>query len=84
MQLKATIDSSVIIALGKLGCLKLVCRLFDKLIISESVLEEIRKDPVYREINELTKGELVEVVKSSKQEMLNMLSSSLEREKLRP
>jgi predicted nucleic acid-binding protein len=77
LQLKATIDSSVIIALGKLGYLKLVCRLFDKLIISESVLEEIRKDPVYREISELTKGELVEVAKCSKQELLNVLSSSL-------
>jgi len=75
--LKAAIDSSVLIALGKLGYLKLVGEIFDKLIVAESVLEEIRGDEVCTVVNELTGAGLVEVAKGSNHELLNLLSSSL-------
>jgi len=39
--LKAAVDSSVLLALGKLGYLKLVGQLFDKLFVAQSVFEEI-------------------------------------------
>jgi uncharacterized protein len=75
--LKAAIDSSVLIALGKLGYLKLVRELFDKLVVAESVFEEIRVDEVFTEVSGLIGIGLVEVVKGSKYELLNLLSSSL-------
>ena len=75
--MKAAIDSSVLIALGKLGYLKLVGEIFDKLIVAESVLEEIRGDEVCTVVNELTGAGLVEVAKGSNHELLNLLSSSL-------
>ncbi len=77
MQLKATVDSSVLIALGKLGYLKLAEALFDKLVVPESVLAEIKEDQVCIEVNKLTEDGLVEVVKSSKYDLLSLLSSSL-------
>jgi predicted nucleic acid-binding protein len=75
--LKAAVDSSVLIALGKLGYLKLVGEIFDKLVVAESVLEEIRGDEVCTVVSELTGAGLVEVAKGSKHELLNLLSSSL-------
>jgi predicted nucleic acid-binding protein len=75
--LKATVDSSVLIALGKLGYLNLVGQVLDKLVVPESVLEEIKKDQACREVNELTNAGLIEVTKGSKDELLNMLLSSL-------
>ncbi len=54
MWLKATVDSSVLIALGKLGYLKLVGQLFDKLVVPESVLAEIKEDRVCIEVDKLT------------------------------
>jgi predicted nucleic acid-binding protein len=77
VQLKATVDSSVLIALGKLGYLKLVGEIFDKLVVAESVLEEIRGDEVCNVVSELTGDGLVEVAKGSNYELLNLLSSSL-------
>jgi predicted nucleic acid-binding protein len=77
MQLKATIDSSVVLALGKLGYLKLACQVFDKLIVPQSVLEEIKNDQVCTEVNNLIEAGLIEVTKGSKDELSNMLSSSL-------
>ncbi len=41
MQLKVTADSSVLLALGKLGYPKLVNELFDKVFVAQSVFEEI-------------------------------------------
>jgi predicted nucleic acid-binding protein len=75
--LKAAVDSSVLIALGKLGYLKLVGEIFDKLVVAESVLEEIRGDEVCTVVSELTGAGLVEVAKGSNYELLNLLSSSL-------
>lgn len=77
MQLKAAIDSSVIIALGKIGYLKLVGEIFDKLVVAESVLEEIRGDEVCTIVSELKSAGLVEVLKASNHELLNLLSSNL-------
>ena len=75
--MKAAVDSSVLIALGKLGYLKLVGEIFDKLVVAESVLEEIRGDEVCTVVSELTGAGLVEVAKGSNYELLNLLSSSL-------
>ena len=75
--MKAAVDSSVLIALGKLGYLKLVGEIFDKLVVAESVLEEIRGDEVCIVVSELTGAGLVEVAKGSNYELLNLLSSSL-------
>ena len=50
--MKAAIDSSVLIALGKLGYLNLVGEVFDKLVVAESVLEEIRGDEVCTVVSE--------------------------------
>ena len=77
MQLKATIDSSVLIALGKLGYLNLIGQILDKLVVPESVLAEIKEDLVYGEVNKLIGAGLVEVAKGSNRELLNMLSSNL-------
>ena len=53
--MKATVDSSVLIALGKLGYLKMDGELFDKLVVPESVLEEIKEEPhIALKVNELT------------------------------
>ena len=75
--MKAAIDSSVLIVLGKLGYLKLVRELFEKLVVAESVFEEVRGDEVFTEVSELIGIGLVEIAKGSKYELLNLLSSSL-------
>lgn len=75
--MKAAVDSSVLIALGKLGYLKLVGEIFDKLVVAESVLEEIRGDEVCTVVSELTGAGLVEVANGSNYELLNLLSFSL-------
>jgi len=75
--LKAVVNTSVLIALGKLGYLRLIRKLFDKLVIAESVFEEIRDSEVFTQIGKLTDTGFAEVAKSSKRELLNMLSSSL-------
>ena len=46
VQLKAAIGSSVLIAPGKLGYLKLVGELFDKLVGAESIFEGVRESKV--------------------------------------
>lgn len=75
--MKATVDSSVLIALGKLGYLKLVEELFDKVVVPEFVLAEIKEDQVCIEVNKLTEDGFVEVAKSTKYELLSLLSSNL-------
>jgi predicted nucleic acid-binding protein len=51
--------------------------IFDKLVVAESVLEEIRGDEVCTVVSELTGAGLVEVARGSNYELLNLLSSSL-------
>jgi len=75
--LKAVVNTSVLIALGKLGYLWLIRKLFDKLVIAESVFEEIKDSEVFTQVSELTGTGFAEVAKSSKRELLDMLSSSL-------
>jgi len=75
--LKAVIDASVLVALGKLGYLRLITKLFNKLVIAESVFEEIRESEVFVQVGKLIDSGFADVVKSSKRELLNMLSSSL-------
>lgn len=52
--MKAVINTSVLVALGKLGYLRLIGKLFDKLIIAESVFEEIRDSEVFAQVGRLT------------------------------
>jgi predicted nucleic acid-binding protein len=75
--LKATVDSSVLLALGRLGYLKLVGELFDKLFVAQSVFEEISGDELSAHVRELSDAGLVEIAKCSNPELLNLLSSSL-------
>jgi len=75
--LKAVINTSVLVALGKLGYLRLIPKIFDKLVIAESVFEEIRDSEVFAQVGRLTGTGFAEVAKSSKSELLNMLLSSL-------
>ncbi len=75
--MKATVDSSVLLALGKLGYLKLVGQLFDKLFVAQSVFEEISGDELSAQVRELSDSGLVKIAKCSNTELLNLLSSSL-------
>lgn len=75
--MKAAVDSSVLLALGKLGYLKLVGQLFDKLFVAQSVFEEISGDELSAQVRELSDSGLVKIVKCSNPELLNLLSSSL-------
>ena len=77
MQLKVTADSSVLLALGKLGYLKQLCELFDRLFIAQSVFEEINADEIASDISNLSDDGLVEVTKCSNTQLLNLLSSNL-------
>ncbi len=75
--MKATIDSSVLLALGKLGYLPFLKEVFDKVYVPQSVFEEVSKDEAVTQIHVLSDEGFVEVVKCSNTELLNLLSSSL-------
>jgi len=75
--LKAVINASVLIALGKLGYLSSLKQLFDKLVIAKSVFEEVKGSEVFGEISKLIDVGFAEVAETSKRELLNMLSFSL-------
>jgi predicted nucleic acid-binding protein len=75
--LNAAIDSSVLLALEKLGYLKAVRTLFDKLFVAQAVFEEISSDELSTEIEKLAETGFVEIVKCSNPELLNLLYSSL-------
>ena len=75
--MKATVDTSVLIALGKLGYLKDVKKLFDRLIIAESVFEEIKDSEVLDQVSGLIKGESAVVVKSGRGDLQGMLAFNL-------
>jgi predicted nucleic acid-binding protein len=77
VQLKVTIDSSVLLALGKLGYLKLTGELFDKLFLAEAVWAEINKDETANDVSKLSDAGLVDVIKCSNIQLLNMLSTNL-------
>lgn len=75
--MKAVINTSVLISLGKLGYLKLVRRLFDELVIARSVFEEVKDSEVSGRVSKLIESGFAEVASSSKQELLDMLSFGL-------
>ncbi len=75
--MKVTVDSSVLLALGKLGCLNLLSSLFDKVFVAQSVFEEISGDEIVKSITKLGNAGLIEVTKCSNIQLLNALSSSL-------
>ena len=49
------------LALGKLGYLKLVGQLFDKLFVAQSVFEEISGDELSGQVRELSDSGLVKI-----------------------
>lgn len=63
--MKATVDTSVLLALEKLGYLKLVGHLFDKLLVPQSVFAEISGDETATQVQELSNAGLVEIAKCS-------------------
>lgn len=75
--MKAAVNTSVLIAFGKLGYLELFTRLFDGLFVARSVLEEARGSEVYAEVERLIDVGFVGVTEASKRELLDVLSSSL-------
>ena len=75
--MKAAVDTSVLIALGKLGYLRLVKKLFDKLVIAESVLEEVKDSEVFGQINELINSGFARVVRSTRGDLLGVLVLNL-------
>lgn len=75
--MKATVDTSVLIALGKLGYLRLVKKLFNKLVIAESVFEEAKDSEVFGQVNELINDGFARVVRSTRCELLSMLALNL-------
>ncbi len=77
VQLKVAIDSSVLLALGKLGYLKLASELFEKLFLAEAVFAEISGDEIAKDLSKLRDAGLVEVAKCSNTQLFYMLSSSL-------
>ena len=52
--MKTVINTSVLVALGKLGYLRLIGKLFDKLVIAECVFEEIRDSEVFVQVSALS------------------------------
>jgi hypothetical protein len=75
--MKAAVDTSVLIALGKLGYLKDVKTLFDRLIIAEAVFEEIKDSEVLEQVSELVKGGSAVVVKGDRGDLQGMLAFNL-------
>jgi len=73
------VNASILIALGKLGYLSLIKKLFDKLVIAKSVFEEVRKSEVLAEVDKLIDAGFAEVAATSKRELLDMLSFSIGR-----
>ena len=77
--MKAVVNASILIALGKLGYLSLIEKLFDKVVIAKSVFEEVRKSEVLAEVDKLIDAGFAEVAATSKGELLDILSFSLGR-----
>jgi len=75
--LKAAVDTSVLLALGKLGYLNLLGNLFDTLFVAQSVFEEISGDETVALVHGLSDAGLVEIKTCSNHQLLNLLSSSL-------
>jgi predicted nucleic acid-binding protein len=75
--LKVSVDSSVLLALGKLGCLQLLSELFDKIFVAQSVFEEVSGDEIAPVISKLNDARLIEIAKCSNTQLFNALSSSL-------
>lgn len=77
--MKAAVNTSVLIALGKLGCLELLPSLFNGLFVAGSVLEEVQRSEVYAEVERLMDAGFASVAEASKRELVDVLSSSLGR-----
>lgn len=75
--MRAVINTSVLIALGKLGCLELTGELFDKLVIGGSVFEEVRDSEVFAQVSKLIDAGVAEVARTTKRGLLDVLLSSL-------
>ena len=75
--MKAAVDTSVLLALGKLGYLKLLGNVFDTLFVAQAVFEEISGDETVALVHGLSDAGLVEVKICSNPHLLNLLSSSL-------
>ncbi|MGB9718920.1 MAG: DUF3368 domain-containing protein [Thermoproteota archaeon] len=70
-------NTSVILAFSKLGYLKLLREVFDKIVVSESVFEEVKDSEVFTQLSELIHMGFMEVTKVVKPGLLDLMSSSL-------
>ena len=73
------VDTSVLIALGKMGYLSLLQRLFSEVLFAGSVVEEVGGGELYAEVARLVDKGLARVAKASNLELVELLSSSLGR-----
>ena len=64
--MKAVVNTSVLIAFGKLCYLGLLKHLFDELFVAKSVLEEVRGSGVYAEVERLMEVGFARVAEASK------------------
>ncbi len=75
--MKAVVDTSVLISLGKLGFLGLIREMFDSIVVAKSVFEEVRDSEVAEKVNGLIEAGEGDVVESSNKGLLDAFSSSL-------
>jgi len=77
--MKAAVDSSVLIVLGQLDYLRFVRMLFDRLVIAESVFEEVKESEVFEQVNALIADGFAMVARSTKGDLLSVLTLNLGR-----
>jgi len=75
---KVVVNSSVIIALAKIGKLTLLKELFKKIIIPMQVYEEVTKDPTLPGAEEIMKTRWIEVAKISNMKLFEELCSEID------
>ncbi|MEM0161944.1 MAG: DUF3368 domain-containing protein, partial [Thermoproteota archaeon] len=73
--MRAVANTSVILAFGKLGYLKLLGGVFDKIVIGEFVFEEVKDSEVLAEVSGLIQTGFIEVTKAARTDLLDLLSS---------
>ncbi|MFP3952292.1 MAG: hypothetical protein ACLFVP_09170 [Candidatus Bathyarchaeia archaeon] len=75
--MKAVVDTSVLIALEGLSYIELIARLFDTIIVVNSVIDEITGSKIYSAVEEMQRAGSVKREESSNRELLDTLSLEL-------
>lgn len=75
--MKAVVDTSVLIALEGLSYLAMLARLFDTVLVVNSVIDELVGSKIYSAVEEMQRAGSVKREESSNRELLNTLSLEL-------